>query len=104
CSTLKKAVGKAPCGSADVETSALCDFNMPMIEGCLKLEASTTNEGPVFAQEADCGVRSDGGAGFVDLLFVHQHPAREDQGARPFAALDEVAINQQEIDPRFGRD
>jgi hypothetical protein len=101
CSALQETVTEAAGGGADIEAGAAGDVDLPVVECCLKFETAAADEGHVVAEKADGGVRRDGGAGLVDFLFVHENAAGEDQSAGTFAAGDESAFNEKQIDAGF---
>ena len=72
-----------------------------MVEGGLKFETAAADVGHVVAEQADGGIGCDGGAGLVDFLFVDEDAAGEDEGAGARAALDEAALDEEEIDAGF---
>ena len=98
---LQQAVRKAAGGGADVEAGSAGDVDLPVVEGGLKFESAAADVGHVVAEEADGGIGCDGGAGLVDFLFVDQDAAGEDEGAGALAALDQAAVDEQEIDAGF---
>ena len=86
---LQKAVREAAGRCADVEAGAAGDVDLPVIESGGKLEAATADERQIFARAGGCAASAaTDGPGLVDLLFVHQDAAGENQGAGALAAGD----------------
>jgi hypothetical protein len=72
-----------------------------MVERGLKFESAAADVGHVVAEKADSGIGWDVSSRLVDLLFVDEHATRQYQCTSAFAALDEAAIYQEEIDADF---
>jgi len=101
---LQKAVGEAARGCADIEAGSACDVDFPVVESGLEFETAAADIGHVVAEEANGGIGCDGGAGFVDFLFVDEYAAGEDEGTGALATLDEASVNEKNIDAGFAFD
>ncbi len=98
---LQQAVRKAPRGCADVEAESPLHTDLPMIERGGQLEPASAHKGHIVAQQANAASPANRSTGLVHFLLIHQHPARKDQRARPFAAGRQSAFHQQNIDAAF---
>ena len=70
------------------------NLDFPVVEGGFKLEAAAADVALVFAEQADGRVLRNGCARLVDLLFVNEDTAGEDESPRTFAAGNEPPLNQ----------
>ena len=67
----------------------------------LELEAAAADVWHVFAEEPYGGIGCNGSTGLIDLLLVYEDASCQDQSAGALPAGNEVAVDQQQIDPGF---
>ena len=72
------------------------------VEGVRELDAAAADVGVVGDDELDARIGSDRGAGLGHDLAVHRDLPGQNQRARPLARRGEAAIDEEEIQTRFG--
>jgi len=94
---LKKAIGEAAGRSAQIGAHPAGNPDLEMIQRRLQFGACPAGK-LKLAENADPGVDIHLLAGLLDLLFIHQNPARKQQSLGFVPALGKSAFHQQLID------
>jgi len=72
-----------------------------MLERAGELQATAAHILLLLAEDADGSVFRDGRARLIKLLLAHQYAAGKDEGARPLAAGNKLALDQGQIETDF---
>lgn len=104
CTRLKKTVGEAARRRADVQTGLTRNIDGPIFERTRQLQPAAANIRHFVAEEAEDDIALNAGAGFFQLLLVHQHSAREDERLRALTRGHQAAFHQQLVEAQLHGD
>jgi hypothetical protein len=91
---LKHAVGESARGGTDVAAEEACKVDLPVSECRFELESAAADVAEIAAEEADGSVVGYRVARLVELLFVDEDAAGEDEGLGAFAGGNEAALDE----------